>query len=431
MKITKINQILKAAYYADDVVLMRGLHGIGKTEKIRQYAEENNFYLETLILSLMDQGDLIGIPNINNGVTTWAAPDWIQNIQNKAWPKKIKFEDLDFSDKDFEKMVKSEKPSDNVLHREYLNNLYNDYYGTDYTEPLLTNQDNVSCKLSKESVLFVDEYSRAGADIHNSTMQLILDKRLHNHILPYVNGKQTQIIAADNPSDGDYHVTELDPAKMDRFLIIDVEVDPEGWLVWARENNINNIVRSFIIDNMTKLHFASEDDIGATPRSWTKLGKFMDLAQNNSLDDIFILDIMRGKIGSALASQFYVFYKNFSNNISIEDIENMAKKAFMETGDIEKTGEVLHNKLENLESISKLEHVNTLFDKNLNIINDPFTSLEDLVPLFALLYSFELETLTSFLKDKKANDKVSFYNLMKKDKDKNLAKKIKSKVAKQ
>jgi len=431
MKITKINQILKAAYYADDVVLMRGLHGIGKTEKIRQYAEENNFYLETLILSLMDQGDLIGIPNINNGATTWAAPDWIQNIQNKAWPKKIKFEDLDFSDKDFEKMVKSEKPSDNVLHREYLNNLYNDYYGTDYTEPLLTNQDNVSCKLSKESVLFVDEYSRAGADIHNSTMQLILDKRLHNHILPYVNGKQTQIIAADNPSDGDYHVTELDPAKMDRFLIIDVEVDPEGWLVWARENNINNIVMSFIIDNMTKLHFTSEDDMGATPRSWTKLGKFMDLAQNNSLDDIFILDIMRGKIGSALASQFYVFYKNFSNNISIEDIENMAKKAFMETGDIEKTGEVLHNKLENLESISKLEHVNTLFDKNLNIINDPFTSLEDLVPLFALLYSFELETLTSFLKDKKANDKVSFYNLMKKDKDKNLAKKIKSKVAKQ
>jgi len=431
MKITKINQILKASYYANDVVLMRGLHGIGKTEKIRQYAEENNFYLETLILSLMDQGDLIGIPNIDNGVTTWAAPDWIQNIQNKAWPKKFKFEDLDFSDKGFEKVVKSEKLSDDLLHREHLNNLYNDYYGTDYTEPLLTNQDNVSCKSSKESVLFVDEYSRAGADIHNSTMQLILDKRLHNHILPYVNGKQTQIIAADNPPDSDYHVTELDPAKMDRFLIIDVEVDSEGWLVWARENNVNNIVRSFIIDNMTKLHFTSEDDIGATPRSWTKLGKFMDLAQNSSLDDMFILDIMRGKIGSALASQFYVFYKNFSDNISIEDIENMAKKAFMETGDIEKTGEVLHNKLENLESINKLEHVNTLFDKNLNIINDPFTSLEDLVPLFGLLYSFELETLTSFLKDKKANDKASFYNLMKKDKDKNLAKKIKSKVVKQ
>jgi len=425
MKITNIDHILKASYYADDVVLMRGLHGIGKTEKIRQYAKENDFYLETLILSLMDQGDLIGIPNIHDGITTWAAPDWIQNIQNKAWPKKFNFEDLEFSDKNFEKAVKS---FNNPICREALNDLYNEYYGTTHTEPLLTNQSNVSCKLSKSSVLFVDEYSRAGADIHNSTMQLILDKRLHNHILPYIDGKQTQIIAADNPSNGDYHVTELDPAKMDRFLIIDVEVDEEGWLAWARNNGVNQIVRDFIVDNMTKLHFISEDEIGATPRSWTKLAKFMDLAQKGQIPEEYILDIMRGKIGSALASQFYVFFKNYSTNISIQDIEKIAKDAYMKTGDINLTADVLGKKLQDMESITKLEHARTLFDRDEDDIQDPSTKLEDFVPLFAMLYSFEIELLTSFLKDKKANNKDSFYGLMKKDTTKDLARKIKSKV---
>jgi len=426
MKISKINSILKASKMANDVVLMRGLPGIGKSEKTREYAKENDLYLEILILSLMEQGDLIGIPNIDNGVTTWAAPDWIQNIQDKAWPKVFNYSDLVFNDSVFEKKVKN---LNDPIYRKELNKLYNEHYNTNYNEPLLMNQDNISCKKSKESVLFVDEFSRADVSTHNCTMQLILDKRLHNHFLPYVNGKPTQIIAADNPADGDYHVTELDPAKLDRFLIIDVEVDVEGWLEWAKKKNVNPIVRDFIIDNPSKLHFSSEDDIMATPRSWTKLADFMDVNKDNSIDE-YILDIMRGKIGSTLSSQFYIFYKNYSDKITLKDIELIAEKTFIKTADIEKTGDFLNEKINDLESIVKLEFINTLFNKNIDIICDENASMNDLIPLFALLYSFEMEILTSFLKDKKTNDKDAFYHLMKKDKNKKLARKIKNKIKK-
>jgi len=373
MKISKIKPILAAAHEADDSVLMEGLHGIGKSEIVKQYCDENGYHYTALFLSHQEVGDLIGIPVtevINDeSVTLWSKPIWLQRMEEAA-------------------------------------------------------------ANGKKCVLLLDELNRAQTDVLNSALQLVLERQIHEHVLPEVNGYRTQIIACTNPDGEDYQVQTLDPALINRFLKIDVEVDEEAWLKWAKENNVNNIVRAFIVDNMTKLHYISEDEIGATPRSWTKLGKFMDLVQQGNLEDEFILDIMRGKIGSALASQFYVFFKNFKDNISIEDIEDMTKKIFMETGDIEKTGEIINEKLDNMESITKLEHVNTLFEKNIDIINDSTTSLEDLVPLFALLYSFEIETLTSFLKDKKANDKVGFYNLMKKDKNKNLAKRIKSKVTK-
>ena len=371
MKISKIKPILAAAHEADDSVLMEGLHGIGKSEIVKQYCDENGYHYTALFLSHQEVGDLIGIPVtevINDeSVTLWSKPIWLQRMETAA-------------------------------------------------------------ANGKKCVLLLDELNRAQTDVLNSALQLVLERQIHEHVLPEVNGYRTQIIACTNPDDGDYQVQSLDPALINRFLKITVEVDEEGWLAWARNNDVNQIVRDFIVDNMTKLHFISEDEIGATPRSWTKLAKFMDLAQKGQIPEEYILDIMRGKIGSALASQFYVFFKNYSTNISIQDIEKIAKDAYMKTGDINLTADVLGKKLQDMESITKLEHARTLFDRDEDDIQDPSRKLEDFVPLFAMLYSFEIELLTSFLKDKKANNKDSFYGLMKKDTTKDLARKIKSKV---
>jgi len=371
MKISKIKPILAAAHEADDSVLMEGLHGIGKSEIVKQYCDENGYHYTALFLSHQEVGDLIGIPvtEMINGesITLWSKPIWLQRMETAA-------------------------------------------------------------ANGKKCVLLLDELNRAQTDVLNSALQLVLERQIHEHVLPEVNGYRTQIIACTNPDDGDYQVQSLDPALINRFLKITVEVDEEGWLAWARNNDVNQIVRDFIVDNMTKLHFISEDEIGATPRSWTKLAKFMDLAQKGQIPEEYILDIMRGKIGSALASQFYVFFKNYSTNISIQDIEKIAKDAYMKTGDINLTADVLGKKLQDMESITKLEHARTLFDRDEDDIQDPSRKLEDFVPLFAMLYSFEIELLTSFLKDKKANNKDSFYGLMKKDTTKDLARKIKSKV---
>jgi hypothetical protein len=376
MNIGRIKPILKAAMLADDSVLMEGPHGIGKSEIVKQYCDENSYFYTVLFLSHQEVGDLIGIPVTeilnNESVTLWSKPIWLQRMEKAA-------------------------------------------------------------EQGNKCILLLDELNRAQTDVLNSALQLVLERQIHEHTLPTVNGTRTQVIACTNPVDGDidYQVQSMDLALVDRFLKISVEVDPEAWIAWARKNKVNKIVRDFIIDNQSKLHFIpSDSDIGATPRSWTKLALFVDLMENGEIPEDLFLNIIRGKIGSALASEFYTFYMTYSNNISTSDIEKFIKKSYIKTQDISKTGDELKDFLVDVENVSKLEHINNLFNKYSDIIGNDSKQMEDVLSVFGMLYSFEIETLTSFLKDKKTNDKALFYSLMKKDRTRDLAHKIKSKVIK-
>jgi len=109
MKISKIKPILAAAHEADDSVLMEGLHGIGKSEIVKQYCDENDYHYTALFLSHQEVGDLIGIPVteiINNeSVTLWSKPIWLQRMERAAWPD-VEIEDLEFKDPEFEKFVR-------------------------------------------------------------------------------------------------------------------------------------------------------------------------------------------------------------------------------------------------------------------------------------------------------------------------------------
>lgn len=379
MNISDVGPILEATKIADDSVLMEGLPGIGKSEIVKQYCISNGYFYTALFLSHQEVGDLIGIPvtEMVNGesIQYWSKPVWLQRMEDAA-------------------------------------------------------------KKGMHCVLLLDELNRAQTDVLNSALQLVLERQIHEHILPVTNGVRTQIIACTNPaSSGDYQVQEFDPALLDRFLKLEVEVDASGWLKWARENNVNPIIRDFIANNPTKIHFVPEDasQTGATPRSWTKLGAFVDIF--DSLPEEALFNIIKGKVGSSLGAQFYTFYNEYSNNVSVKDIEAFIKKdwkAQQKTGifDIIKLGEKVAVFTETMEGITKLEHMNTIYEKYSPRFTEPAITPHSIIALFGMLYSFEIEVLTSFLKDKKANDKANFYLMMKLDFDKNLAKKIKSKVIK-
>ncbi len=198
--------MLKHAYDANDSVLLNGKHGIGKTSVIKQFAKENNMYLETLILSLKDPSDLLGMPHIDHAETQkrtqFAEPDWFQKIIDKAWPTKCDYNDLEFSDIEFQKYVETQIDPDDIVYRTTLNEIYCKYYKKDSIElELLKEQYNVSCKKSQNSVLFLDELNRAFLETRQCSLQLVLEKELHSHKLPFVNGRRTFICAAINPSD--------------------------------------------------------------------------------------------------------------------------------------------------------------------------------------------------------------------------------------
>ena len=59
-------------------VLLRGRHGIGKSTVVYQYAALHNMEVVERRASQMTEGDLVGLPTIENNSTTFNPPDWFK-----------------------------------------------------------------------------------------------------------------------------------------------------------------------------------------------------------------------------------------------------------------------------------------------------------------------------------------------------------------
>jgi len=74
-----IPHVLNAKY----PVLTRGRHGIGKSTVVYQLAEQLGLPVVERRASQMTEGDLLGLPKVNKGVTQWLAPEWLHTACNK------------------------------------------------------------------------------------------------------------------------------------------------------------------------------------------------------------------------------------------------------------------------------------------------------------------------------------------------------------
>lgn len=72
---------MKVVGFVTDIrkpVLLRGRHGIGKSELVYQYANSAKRPVVERRASQMTEGDLMGLPSIEGNSTRWNAPDWLK-----------------------------------------------------------------------------------------------------------------------------------------------------------------------------------------------------------------------------------------------------------------------------------------------------------------------------------------------------------------
>jgi hypothetical protein len=67
----------------DTSVLLRGPHGIGKSQVVRQVAKAFNLPVIDRRLSQMTEGDMVGLPSTDGEVTRFNPPDWYKNACTK------------------------------------------------------------------------------------------------------------------------------------------------------------------------------------------------------------------------------------------------------------------------------------------------------------------------------------------------------------
>lgn len=171
----------------------------------------------------------------------------------------------------------------------------------------------------KPIVLFLDELNRARPEILQTVMDLALNRKLAGKSLP----EGSRIISAVNAGE-EYQLTDLDPALVSRFNIVNFKPSTEEWLIWAKKNELDGRVIHFIEENRLWLDKEADaregEDTGLnkTPdrRAWKRVSDVIkDKVQLKEIDKKIISSI----VGVKAASLFFSNTKRL-NIMTAQDV---------------------------------------------------------------------------------------------------------------
>ncbi|NJO01893.1 MAG: AAA domain-containing protein [Bacteroidia bacterium] len=166
-------------------VCVWGTHGIGKTQTIENFAQENGYkFIYIAPAQFEEMGDLLGMPKIVDmeegerrySITTFVPPDWV--------------------------------PKD-----------------------------------PGPGILLIDDVNRADDRILRGIMQLLQNYELVSWKLP----PKWHIILTANPDGGDYSVTPMDFAMLTRMMHITLRFEIKKWALWAEKNDVDPRGINFVL----------------------------------------------------------------------------------------------------------------------------------------------------------------------------------------
>lgn len=246
-------------------VLIRGRHGVGKSEVVYQIAAARGLPIVERRASQMTEGDLLGLPDTAetaiNGrkCTTWNAPDWLV---------------------------------------------------TACEEPVM---------------LFLDEVDRATQEVRQGLFELTDSRKINGWKLH----PETLIVAAVNGGEhgAQYQVGEMDPAELDRWTVFDVEPSDEDWLKWAN-GKVDGILWDFINHNRQHLEHKGDfepNKVYPSRRSWKR---FNDTAVAAGVfgeegDRDLLFNLATAFVGFEGAVTLRDFVEKYDFQVSINDILNV------------------------------------------------------------------------------------------------------------
>lgn len=262
---SKAKRALRHAMKLKRPVFLWGAMGIGKSDIVKQLADEFDAPMIDVRLSLWEPTDIKGIPYLNTTVVEKNGDKMEKNDMD--WAKPIELPDADFA----------------AQH--------------------------------KNIVLFLDEMNSAAPTVQAAAYQLILNRRVGKYHLP----DNVMIVAAGN-RDADKGVTYRMPAPLaNRFVHLEMTHSFDDWFEWAVNNGVHKDVVGF-------LQFSKGDLFGfdsksasrafATPRSWSFVSELLD----EGVDESILTDLVSGTIGEGLAIKFMAHRRVASNMPKPSDI---------------------------------------------------------------------------------------------------------------
>lgn len=247
---------------ANQVPLLVGETGIGKTSLAARVAEAHDWELVTIDGNLLKEGEIGGLPTVES--TTHTGGDGCSHTVKTT--------------------------------------VYAVHHTLEHVAQAVDNGRHV--------LLFIDEINRAEHAVQQELMNLILNREINGFTL----SDKVRIVAAMNPEDSfDYQTIDMDPAQQNRFVWLYMHADYMQWIDWAISAGIEDKVIEFISSYPEYLNQRHEDDIDATPRSFERVSGLYSIykQQDGSVysRDVF-LNVIRGNVGKLIAEAFVNFIES-------------------------------------------------------------------------------------------------------------------------
>lgn len=147
-----------------------------------------------------------------------------------------------------------------------------------------------------------DELNRAPILTQNSLLQLILDKRCGEYVLP---AGWIQVACGNREMEAFVH--RMDPALLNRFVHLDFDVDLDEWVNWSVSHNIDPIVIGLLSHFRPSLlyQFDKGKKSFPTPRSWEFVSKVMQMGLKEDIKS----ELIQGSVGQGAAVELETYCK--------------------------------------------------------------------------------------------------------------------------
>lgn len=259
MNYTDTLQSVKLVLAAGAVPLLIGNTGIGKTALATEVAEENGWTLIDIDGNILKEGEIGGLPTVENGTTVYA-------IHHKL------------------------KAIDDAISQ------------------------------GKTVLLFIDEINRCEHAVQQELMNLILNHEINGYHLSH---DVRIIAAMNPTDTYDYQTIEMDDAQKNRFVWLYMEPDYMQWLDWAAAHDIEPKVMEFISTFPDYLSQQNEDDINATPRSYERISSILRVYEErrSTISKAVFYNVICGNVGKVIAQEFVNFIESDATPlISYDDV---------------------------------------------------------------------------------------------------------------
>lgn len=153
-------------------------------------------------------------------------------------------------------------------------------------------------------VLFLDELTQAPPSVQAALLQLTLDRRCGEYVLP----DGVRIVAAGNRSQDRAGAGRLITPLLNRFVHVDCDVNLDDWLAWSLGAGIVDEVRAFIRfkpDRLMQFDAAKNERAFPSPRSWEFASRMVAAIGADS--DGQLRSAIAGCVGDVPAAEFHAF----------------------------------------------------------------------------------------------------------------------------